>query len=971
MDLSAMPTVFSSHHNWFSATLESITTTSTTVTSSKLVYSYTNAINGFTAILSPSELEFIKNTPSYLYAIKDTTVELDTTHSTQFLGLSSKAGAWPVGSYGKDVIIGVVDTGIWPESESFNDVGMSSVPSRWKGECEVRFQFNSSLCNKKLIGARYFNKGLLSNRPNLTLSMNSARDTDGHGTHTSSTASGGCVKGASYFGYGTGTAIGVAPHARPGLRTLHNGTPWVLTVAASTIDREFTGVLTLGNGVSVMGLTLYPENSSLSQVLMSFVGACHKNFDSKEVYRKIVVCFDNNNTLFDQYYNVEGTNVSGAIFITNSTDVELFMQSSYPVVFVDLDWGNTVMNYLKKNKDDNSRATQGLDTTHSIQFLGLSSKAGAWPVGSYGKDVIIGVVDTGIWPESESFNDDGMSSVPSRWKGECEDGFQFNSSLCNKKLIGARYFNKGLLSNRPNLTLSMNSARDTDGHGTHTSSTATGGCVKGATYFGYGTGTAIGVAPHAHPIAIAAFAALEKGIFVSTSAGNRGPGLRTVHNGTPWVLTVAASTIDREFTGMLTLGNGVSVMGLTLYPENSSLGQVIMSFVGACHKDFDSKEVYRKIVVCFDNNNTLLDQYYNVEGRNVSGAIFITNSTDVELFMQSSYPVLFVDLDSGNAVMDYLKKVNNGKAKASMKFHGTRLGTKPAPTVASYSSRGPSNSCPVVLKPDITAPGSLILAAWPDSLSPAVYIKNDLGTGFKKLYSKFNILSGTSMSCPHASGVAALLKSAHPNWTPSAIRSAMMTTSDILDNTFKPIQDIGDYNNPATPLAMGSGHVAPNKAMNPGLIYDINPQDYVNLLCGLNYTKIQIQAITRSSKVNCSNPSLDINYPSFIAYFQVSNTSSNKVIHEFKRTVTYVGVGRSTFMAKVTTVGGLNVSVSPEKLSFRSMNEKKSYKLRIEGSYTMEDEVVYGYLSWLDSKRKFVVRSPIVATSLPMTALTF
>ncbi|KAI7743214.1 hypothetical protein M8C21_019735 [Ambrosia artemisiifolia] len=674
MDLSAMPTVFSSHHNWFSATLESITTTSTTVTSSKLVYSYTNAINGFTALLSPSELEFIKNTPGYLYAIKDTTVELDTTHSIQFLGLSSKAGAWPVGSYGKDVIIGVVDTGIWPESESFNDVGMSSVPSKWKGECEDGFQFNSSLCNKKLIGARYFNKGLLSNHPNLTLSMNSARDTDGHGTHTSSTATGGCVKGASYFGYGTGTAIGVAPHAR---------------------------------------VAMYKA----------------------------------------------------------------------------------------------------------------------------------------VWEE--------------------------------------------------------------------------------------------------------------------------GPGLRTLHNGTPWVLTVAASTIDREFTGMLTLGNGVSVMGLTLYPENSSLSQVLMSFVGACHKDFDSKEVYRKIVVCFDSNNTLLDQYYNVEGRNVSGAIFITNSTDVELFMQSSYPVLFVDLDSGNTVMDYLKKVNNGKAKASMKFHGTRLGTKPAPRVASYSSRGPSNSCPVVLKPDITAPGSLILAAWPDSLSPAVYIKNDLGTGFKKLYSKFNILSGTSMSCPHASGVAALLKTAHPNWTPSAIRSAMMTTSDIQDNTFKPIQDIGDYNNPSTPLAMGSGHVAPNRALNPGLIYDINPQDYVNLLCGLNYTKIQIQAITRSSNVNCSNPSLDINYPSFIAYFQINNTSTNKVIREFKRTVTYVGVGRSMFMAKVTTVGGLNVSVSPEKLSFRSMNEKKSYKLRIEGSYTMEDEVVYGYLSWMDSKRKFVVRSPIVATSLPMTGLTF
>ncbi|KAM0008781.1 putative cucumisin [Helianthus debilis subsp. tardiflorus] len=655
MDLSAKPTAFSSHHSWFSATLDSLTTTTTTTSnhvtspsSSKLVYSYTNAINGFTAILSPSELELIKNTPGFLYSIKDTTVELDTTHSTQFLGLNSNSGAWPVASYGEDVIIGIVDTGVWPESESFIDHGMSCVPERWKGECEDGFQFNSSLCNKKLIGARYFNKGLLSNRRNLTLSMNSARDTDGHGTHTSSTAAGGFVKRASYFGYGTGTAIGVAPHAR---------------VA---------------------------------------------------IYKAV------------------------------------------------------------------------------------------WEEGVFVSD-ILAAIDQAIM--------DGVD------------------------------------------VLSLSLGQD-------------------------------GIPLHQDPIAIASFAALEKGIFVSASAGNDGPYLRSLHNGTPWVLTVAASTMDREFTGMLTLGNGVSV----------------------------------------------------------------------------------TDLKSGKTVMDYARKLNSGEAKASLKFHGTRLRTKPAPRVASYSARGPSYSCPIVLKPDITAPGSLILAAWPDSVSLAS-LKNDVGTATELLYSKFNLLSGTSMSCPHASGVAALLKAAHPDWSPSAIRSAMMTTSDILDNTLKPIQDIGDYNNPATPLAMGSGHIAPNKAMNPGLIYDVNPQDYVNLLCGLNYTKTQIQAITRSSNVNCSNPSLDLNYPSFIADFDGNKTKSVKVIHEFKRTVTYVGVGNSTFTAKLTAVGRLNVSVSPKKLSFQSLNEKKSYKLRLEGpNNMMENEVVYGFLSWIDSKGKFVVRSPIVATSLTGTA---
>ncbi|KAI7743215.1 hypothetical protein M8C21_019736 [Ambrosia artemisiifolia] len=732
MDLSAMPTVFSSHHSWFSATLESITTTtitSTIVTSSRLVYSYTSAINGFTAILSPYELEQVKNMPGYLYMNKDTTVELDTTHSTQFLGLNAQSGAWPVGSYGEDVIIGVVDTGVWPESESFNDAGMSSVPDRWKGECEDGDEFNSSLCNKKLIGARYFNKGLLSNRRNLTLAMNSARDTDGHGTHTSSTAAGGYVKHASYFGYGTGTAIGVAPNAR---------------VA---------------------------------------------------VYKAV------------------------------------------------------------------------------------------WEEGVFVSD-ILAAIDQAI--------NDGVD------------------------------------------VLSLSLGQD-------------------------------GIPLHQDPIAIATFAAVEKGIFVSASAGNNGPYLGSLHNGTPWVLTVAASTMDREFTGMLTLGNGVSVTGFALYPANSSSTHGPIYFVGACENDLDASQIEEKIVVCLDKNDTLGEQYYNVQGTNVLGAIFITNDTDVEFFMQSTYPVLLLDPESGKKVTDYMRKLNNGEAKASMKFHGTRLGTKPAPRVASYSARGPSNSCPVVLKPDITAPGSLILAAWPDSVSLAT-LKKDVGTGTELLYSKFNLLSGTSMSCPHASGVAALLKAAHPNWTPSAIRSAMMTTSDILDNTLQPIQDIGDYNNPATPLAMGSGHVAPNRALKPGLVYNVNTQDYVNLLCGLNYTNIQIQAITRSSTINCSNPSLDLNYPSFIAYFDGNNSKSAKVIHEFKRTVTYVGIGRSTFTAKLTGIGRLNVSVSPQKLSFQSLNEKKSYKLRIEGSRLMENEVVFGFLSWIDNKGKFVVRSPIVATSLTSTA---
>ncbi|KAL6216605.1 PREDICTED: subtilisin-like protease [Fragaria vesca subsp. vesca] len=643
------------------------------------------------------------------------------------------------------------------------------------------------------------------------------------------------------------------------------------------------------------------------------------------------------------------------------------------------------------------------DTTHSSQFLGLNSKTGAWPVSNYGKGTIIGLVDTGVWPENESFNDGGMSEIPSRWKGECESGMQFSSSLCNKKLIGARFFNKGLAAADPNVTFAMNSTRDTDGHGTHTSSTAAGNYVAGASYFGYAPGTASGMAPQAHvamykalwdegvlssdviaaieqavvdgvdvlslsfgfdgiplyedPVAIATFTAMEKGVFVSTSAGNDGPYYGSLHNGIPWVLTVAASTVDRDFQGTAHLGNGESVTGLTLFPGvNSSSTPIPMVFMNACDSSKKLNQVRKKIVVCQDNSS-LVDQYINVRDANVAGGIFITNNTDLELFLQSQFPTLFLSPKDGETIKDYIK--SNSNPKVSFEFQKTLLGVRPAPTVTSYTSRGPSYSFPFTLKPDITAPGSLILAAWPQNISAARINKN------QDLFSEFNLLSGTSMACPHAAGLAALLKAAHPEWSPAAIRSAMMTTSDILDNTLRPIKDIGDDLQPASPLAMGAGHVNPNKALNPGLIYDATIDDYVNLLCALNYTQKHIQIITGSASNNCSTPSLDLNYPSFIAFFNANDSMSGvQATQEFKRTVTNVGKGQSTYVASVTAMKGFEVGVVPNKLVFGREGEKLSFKMSIRGRRLMEETEAFGYLTWVDSEGQHVVRSPIVATRL-------
>ncbi|XWS41900.1 hypothetical protein CRYUN_Cryun17cG0121800 [Craigia yunnanensis] len=642
-------------------------------------------------------------------------------------------------------------------------------------------------------------------------------------------------------------------------------------------------------------------------------------------------------------------------------------------------------------------------TTHTSQFLGLSSVSGAWTAPNDGGDVIIGIVDTGIWPESESFNDEGMTKVPPRWKGKCELGTKFNSSFCNKKLIGARFYNKGLRANNPKLTIPMNSPRDISGHGTHTSSIAAGNYAKGASYFGYASGTARGMAPRAHiamykvvwrygtytsdvlaaidqaiqdgvdilslslglsvddnfleddPIAVATFAAVEKGIFIAASAGNDGPLYWTLINGAPWMLTVGAGSIDREFNGTLTLGNGLQITFESLYPGNYSLNQMSLVYVDECLSVEELKQLRNKMIVCKDHPS-ISNQVENAESARVSAAVFISNYSSLsELYTRSSFPAAFIGLHDGQTVIDYIKQTTNPRGR--FQFRKTTFGTKPAPRVDAYSSRGPFLSCPRVLKPDILAPGSLVLASW-SPISEVTYVRSH------PLFSNFNLLSGTSMATPHVAGVAALIKRAHPDWSPAAIRSAIMTTANSLDNNLTPIKDVSNYNLPASPLDIGAGHINPTKALDPGLVYDATPEDYIKLLCAMNYTSTKIRIFTKSS-YNCTNRSLDLNYPSFIAFFNDEHsTSSEKVVQEFQRTVTNVGKGGMAYTAKLTGMDGVKVMVEPQKLVLKQKYEKQSYKLRLEGPKLLKTDVIFGALSWTDDDGKYMVRSPIVATSI-------
>ena len=245
-----------------------------------------------------------------------------------------------------------------------------------------------------------------------------------------------------------------------------------------------------------------------------------------------------------------------------------------------------------------------------------------------------------------------------------------------------------------------------------------------------------------------------------------------------------------------------------------------------------SKVATKGIIVCDSepDPNLMFKQMRLVNKTCLLGAVFTYNSPLLNEIGSVSSPTIVISAKDTPPVIKYAKS-HNKKLTATIKFQQTFVGIKPTPAVNFNSSRGPSPSYHVVLKPSIMAPGSNVLAAYVPTEPTA---KIDTNVMFS---SGYKLLSGTSMACPHAFGVAALLKAAHPQWSAAAIRSALVTTASPLDNTQNPIRDYGYPSQYASPLAIGAGQMDPNTALDPGLIYDATPQDYVNLLCALKYTQ--------------------------------------------------------------------------------------------------------------------------------------
>ncbi|PWZ15518.1 Subtilisin-like protease SBT4.3 [Zea mays] len=541
--------------------------------------------------------------------------------------------------------------------------------------------------------------------------------------------------------------------------------------------------------------------------------------------------------------------------------------------------------------------TLDLLTTRSWDFLGFpQTPIQELPLEG---DVIVGMLDTGVWPDSPSFSDEGFGPPPS------------------SKIIGARAYNGGSSS-------SGQSPLDDDGHGSHTASTAAGRAVGNVSMYGLAGGTARGGVPGARlaiykvccgeadilagfddaiadgvdvisisigspfpfdyfgdVIAIGSFHAMRRGVVTSAAAGNSGLDLGNVCNVAPWMLSVAASSIDRRFVDRIVLGNGKTIVGASIntFP---TLSNATLAFPvnGSCDPENLAGGSYKgKIVLC---QNAAANDGSGPLLAGAAGVVIVSRIPDVAFALP--LPGLTVSQDQFDQTMAYVNSTSH-----------------PVGTI---------DRTETTVDPHSTSSGSRLLLfsrPQPDHPSSLEGIPNDT----RKV--QYNIISGTSMACPHASGAAAALK-------------------------------------------YGAGQLNLVSAHDPGLVYDASESDYVAMLCAQGYNATQLALVTGSNATAaCSNSSTpgspgNLNYPTMA----VPVEPGKNFTAVFPRTVTNVGAATAVYDVRVgvpaEAASVVSVQVSPARLVFSEQNQKVSFTVTVSGAALQEGTVYSFTVVWYNDE---------------------
>lgn len=627
----------------------------------------------------------------------------------------------------------------------------------------------------------------------------------------------------------------------------------------------------------------------------------------------------------------------------------------------------------------------------------------------------------GLWlcKRFKSRPDQVVFAPPANWQGQCEAGEGFSVTDCNNKLVGARYYINGFLQEYALDENEFISPRDADGHGTHIASVAAGNRVS-ATLGGEFVDKISGMAQRAHVAVykacwlepgelrgtcstadltqaiedavadgvdiinysvgsdddivdaddLALLAAGNAGVLVVAAAGNEGPAPESVVSpaAAPWVLAVGASSRRGErFRDAIRVNSPASVqkdyvaIEAAFTPRLRDKGPLTHDLVlvddgvfgffdttlgttfDACETVRNTGEVSGKIALVQRGGCNFDTKVRNVQDAGAKAVLIFSDQGEALLMNGSrsgiTIPALMIGHDDGELLRARL--VAGDTVGVTLQKGLFLRVADPGNRMEAFSARGPSKWQPDVLKPDLTAPGVDILGAQtPD-------VANNLRG------ESFQYLSGTSMAVPHVAGIAALLKEAHPDWSPAALRSALVTTArqDVLNQ---------DGETPADPFDFGAGHVVPNAAFAPGLVYDAGADDYDAFLCGRDQP--------RDSSVDCARLEAD-GYATDGSDLNLPTIATDDLVSEqiIRRRVTNVGEA-AQFVASVDMPTTINAEVSPSLLSLGA-GESADFEIRLSTQYTTFDAWQFGALTW--SSGATSVRSPLAIKALRFAAPVF
>lgn len=667
-----------------------------------------------------------------------------------------------------------------------------------------------------------------------------------------------------------------------------------------------------------------------------------------------------------------------------------------------------------------------INTANTPAFLGLTGPGGQHTLNIKGEGVIIGVIDTGIWPENPSFSDGGSYSDPADlgWQGTCDTGTD-EEFVCNNKLIGARYFNASF-SSQYDIQYALgefDSPRDADGHGSHTASTAGGNENIDAVLSGTPAGTVSGMAPRARiatykacwnsdyknpdgvseagcfygdtmaaidaavtdgvdvinysiggsktdltiPSTAAMLNATAAGVFVSVSAGNSGPDAETVGTPAPWVTSVAASTYNGTST---VIGKAFDVITGPL--TGTSFMSVPASFAPAAQGLSGELALAEPIEACDEAPLTNADDLVGKVALIARGSCAFTekfiNAQNagalgvVVYTYNGTSPFAMGGTDPVVAVPGSMISFDDGQALIASVTVESTAVTF-TDTATSDEAIEVGNTMAAFSSRGPNLNTYDIIK--PDITAPGVKILAATTSApmFETHGETYKYLQGTSMSSPHIAGMAALFKESNGAWSPAQIKSALMTTAR---------QDLTkeDGVTQADPYDFGSGHADPVSALDPGLLFDTNLADHLAFLCGQDE-----DSFVESYEITCA----DLTASGFSTDASQLNLPSIAIAELLEpetifRTVTNATSVASEYTVTVEAPEGFDVSVqtfdatgNETEVSTLDIDADGTASFAVTFTKTEASEIgvwKFGAITWTDSA-EHSVRLPLAIKANP------